>query len=208
MEELPGQESVPRRLVDILGAILVLVGLSPLYLLIALAIVMESPGAVFFRQVRTGKNRSPFKILKFRTMVPDAHKKGPSVSGKQDPRITRVGHLLRKTKLDEFPQFWNVLKGEMTLIGPRAEIPKMIPHYSEEELRILSYRPGLTAPGQLFFTTDQSQELDKVDDAESYYIQHQMHPKLAMDLAYLRHRSTWNDLKVVAQTIRLLFTGR
>jgi lipopolysaccharide/colanic/teichoic acid biosynthesis glycosyltransferase len=208
MEDLPGQESVPRRIVDILGAILVLVGLSPLYLLIALAIVMEGPGPVFFRQIRTGKNRAPFRILKFRTMVPDAHKKGPSVSGRQDPRITQIGHLLRKTKLDEFPQLWNVLKGEMTLIGPRAEVPEMIRHYTEDELQILRYRPGLTAPGQLFFTTDQSQELDKVDDAETYYIQHQMHPKLAMDLAYLRDRSASNDLKVVARTVRLLFTGR
>jgi lipopolysaccharide/colanic/teichoic acid biosynthesis glycosyltransferase len=208
MKGLPGQESVPRRIADMLGAILVLVGLSPLYLLIALAIVMESPGPVFFRQTRVGKNRVPFKILKFRTMVPNAHKIGPSVSGKQDPRITKAGSLLRKMKLDEFPQFWNVLKGEMTLIGPRAEVLKMIPHYTEEELRILSFRPGLTAPGQLFFTTDQSQELDKVENAEAYYIQHQMHPKLAMDLDYLRDRSAWNDLKIVARTVWLLFTGR
>ncbi len=208
MRPLDGEEGALRRCFDIFGSGLVLLVLVPLFLLIALAIVLESPGPVFFRQNRVGKNRSVFPILKFRTMVPDADRIGPSVSGKKDPRITRIGSVLRKTKLDEFPQFWNVLKGEMTLVGPRAEVPEMIPHYTEEESAILRYRPGLTAPGQLYFTTDQAKQLDDIKDTENHYIRHQLHPKLAMDLEYLRNRSAWRDLGIVLRTVRVMITGR
>src|SRR6185295_10939570 len=135
---------------------------------------VESGRPVFFSQLRVGKGRRPFRILKFRTMVADAERVGPKVSGHRDPRITRVGAFLRATKLDEFPQIVNVLKGEMTLIGPRAEVPDMIRHYTPEELTILDYRPGLTAPGQIFFTTDQAAELDGVTDAEAYYVAHHL----------------------------------
>jgi lipopolysaccharide/colanic/teichoic acid biosynthesis glycosyltransferase len=174
------------------------------FALIALAIVLESGGPVFFSQERVGKGRRPFKILKFRTMVVDAERAGPKVSGQRDPRITRVGAFLRATKLDEFPQVVNVLCGEMTLIGPRAEVPEMIRHYTPEELRILEFRPGLTAPGQIYFTTDQATELDGVEDAEAYYVEHHLHSKLRMDLDYLRDRSVVLDLKIVMWTVKLL----
>ena len=193
-----------RRAADIVGSSLALVLLSPLFGLIALAIVVESGRPVFFSQVRVGKGRRPFRILKFRTMVADAERVGPKVSGHRDPRITRVGAFLRATKLDEFPQIVNVLMGEMTLIGPRAEVPDMIRHYTPEELTILDYRPGLTAPGQIFFTTDQAAELDGVADAEGYYVAHHLHPKLRMDLDYLRDRGVASDLRIVWWTVKLL----
>ena len=193
-----------RRAVDVAGSVLALVCLSPLFGLIALAIVIESGRPVFFSQVRVGKGRRPFRILKFRTMVADAERVGPKVSGHRDPRITRVGAFLRATKLDEFPQIVNVLTGEMTLIGPRAEVPDMIRHYTPEELTILDYRPGLTAPGQIFFTTDQAAELDGVADAEGYYVAHHLHPKLRMDLDYLRGRGVLSDLRIVWWTVKLL----
>jgi len=193
-----------RRAADIVGSSLALVLLSPLFGLIALAIVVESGRPVFFSQLRVGKGRRPFRILKFRTMVADAERVGPKVSGHRDPRITRVGAFLRATKLDEFPQIVNVLMGEMTLIGPRAEVPDMIRHYTPEELTILDYRPGLTAPGQIFFTTDQAAELDGVADAEGYYVAHHLHPKLRMDLDYLRDRGVASDLRIVWWTVKLL----
>jgi lipopolysaccharide/colanic/teichoic acid biosynthesis glycosyltransferase len=199
-----GAEGRARRAVDVAGSGIALVALSPLFALIALAIVAESGFPVFFSQERVGKGRQPFRILKFRTMVVDAESRGPKISGRKDPRVTRVGALLRATKLDEFPQIANVLKGKMTLIGPRAEVPHMIRHYTPEELRILEYRPGLTAPGQIYFTTDQAAALDGVEDAEAYYVEHQLHPKLRMDLDYLRDRSVLGDLRVVASTVKLL----
>ena len=201
---MSGDEGWTRRAADVAGSGLALVALSPLFALIALAIVVESGFPVFFSQERVGKGRRPFRILKFRTMVVDAERRGPKISGRRDPRVTRVGALLRATKLDEFPQIANVLKGEMTLIGPRAEVPDMIRHYTPEELTILDYRPGLTAPGQIYFTTDQAGALDGVEDAEAYYVEHQLHPKLRMDLDYLRDRSALGDVRIVASTVKLL----
>lgn len=201
----PATEGWARRAVDVLGALVALGVLSPLFAGVATAIVIESGRPVFYSQVRVGKGRRPFRILKFRTMVVNADRIGPRVSGRKDPRVTRVGAFLRATKIDEFPQFVNVLRGEMTLVGPRAEVPDMIRHYRPEELAILAYRPGLTAPGQIYFTTDQAAQLDSVQDAESHYVDHQLHPKLRMDLDYLRDRGAWTDVKIVWKTVKLLF---
>ncbi len=201
-------EGWSRRAVDVAGSGLALALLSPVFAAVALAIFLESGGPVFFKQKRVGKGRRPFRILKFRTMVADADRIGPKVSGQSDPRITRVGAFLRATKLDEFPQVVNVLRGEMTLIGPRAEVPEMIRHYTPEELRILEFRPGLTAPGQIYFTTDQAAQLDGVEDAEAYYVEHHLHPKLRMDLDYLRDRSVFLDLRIVVWTVKLLLGSR
>ncbi len=201
-------EGWARRAVDVAASGLALAVLSPALALIAIAIVLESGGPVFFSQDRVGKGRRPFRILKFRTMVVNADRTGPKVSGQRDPRITRVGGFLRATKLDEFPQLVNVLRGEMTLIGPRAEVPDMIRHYTPEELRILEFRPGLTAPGQIYFTTDQAAQLDGVEDAEAYYVEHHLHPKLRMDVDYLRDRSVLRDLRIVVWTVKLLLGFR
>ena len=180
---------LPRRGADLLVAGMAALAVSPLLLLIAVAIRLESRGPVFFRQLRVGRNEVPFRIVKFRTMIVDAERVGPKISGLKDPRVTRVGGVLRATKMDELPQLWNVLTGEMTLVGPRAEVPDMIRHYTPEEREILRVKPGLTGPGQIYFTTDQAAELDGVLDVEAHYVRHQLHPKLALDLDYLRRRS-------------------
>jgi lipopolysaccharide/colanic/teichoic acid biosynthesis glycosyltransferase len=193
-----------RRALDIVLSGIATIALSPLLFLIAVAIRLESRGPVFFRQLRVGLNEVPFRIVKFRTMVVDAERLGPKVSGTRDPRVTRVGGVLRATKMDELPQLWNVLTGEMTLVGPRAEVPDMIRYYTPEERETLKVKPGLTGPGQIYFTTDQAAELDDVEDVEAHYVSHQLHPKLALDLEYLRRRSLWSDLGVMVKTVGVL----
>jgi len=193
-----------RRGMDLLLGGLTLTAASPVLLLLAAAVKLESRGPAFFSQERVGKDGRPFRILKFRSMVAGAEKMGPAVSGHRDPRVTRVGAILRATKLDELPQLVNVVKGEMTIIGPRAEVARYVEHYTDEERALLSVRPGLTGPGQVYFTTDQAGELDGVADPESHYIEHQLHPKLALDLEYLRKRSIALDLSILGATAALL----
>ncbi len=193
-----------RRAADLLLSGLGGLAVTPLLLLIAVAVRLESRGSVLFRQVRVGRNEVPFRIVKFRTMVVDAERIGPKISGSKDPRVTGVGAVLRATKMDELPQLWNVLTGEMTLVGPRAEVPEMIRYYTPEEREILKVKPGLTGPGQIYFTTDQASELDAVSDVEAHYVRHQLHPKLALDLLYLRRRNLWTDLGVIVRTMGVL----
>jgi lipopolysaccharide/colanic/teichoic acid biosynthesis glycosyltransferase len=137
-------------------------------------------------------------------MRPDADQLGPGVSGHEDARVTRVGHLLRTTKLDELPQLLNVLRGSMTLVGPRAEAPRYVRYYTAEEHQLVMVRPGLTGPGQLEFTLRQAAELDGVGDPDRYYVEHQLHDKLALDLHYLHARRLRHDLEIVAATSRLV----
>lgn len=190
-----------RRAVDLLLSAPALLLLAPLLGAIALAVRLESPGPALFQQRRVGRQGRSFAILKFRSMVRDAERLGPQISGRRDPRITRVGRLLRGTKLDELPQLVNVARGEMTLIGPRAEVPDMVREYTAEERDTLLVRPGLTGPGQLHFTTEQAAALDAAADAEAWYREHQLHAKLALDLEYLRRRSLAADLRLLARTV-------
>ena len=171
---------------------------------LVLAIRLESPGPALFRQGRVGLRGAPFEMLKLRTMVVDPDRLGPQVAGRRDPRITRIGRVLRATKLDELPQLWNVLKGDMTLVGPRAEVPDLLAHYSEGERSVLGVKPGLTGAGQLFFTVQQAAELDGVDDPETFHIERQLRPKLAVDLAYLAGRNWRSDVQLVLYTILVM----
>jgi len=193
-----------RRAVDLLLTVPALVVLAPLLGAIALAVRLESPGPALFRQRRIGRQERPFAILKFRSMVRDAERLGPQISGRRDPRITRMGRLLRASKLDELPQLVNVARGEMTLIGPRAEVPDMVRAYTEEERATLLVRPGLTGPGQLHFTTEQASLLDTATNAEAWYRDHQLHAKLALDLEYLRRRSLADDVRLLARTVAVM----
>ena len=197
-------DSALRRGADLLFGGMGLMIAAPLLAVIAVVVKLDSRGPAFFSQERVGKNGRHFRILKFRTMVAGADRLGPSVSGRRDPRITRVGRFLRASKLDELPQLVNVMRGEMTLIGPRAEVPGYLPHFTPEERTLLAARPGLTGPGQVYFTTDQADELDAVEDPERHYIEHQLHRKLALDLDYLRRRSLTGDLAVIGRTLALL----
>lgn len=193
-----------RRTVDILVSGVALLLLSPVFALIGLAIRFTNRGPIFFSQARVGEGGVPFRIVKFRTMVRGAERLGPKISGAGDTRVTRVGRFLRSTKVDELPQLWNVLKGEMTLVGPRAEVPEMVCHYTAEERQLLEARPGVTGPGQIFFTTNQAWALDGVEDVEGHYVTHQLHPKLAIDLEYLKGRNWRTDSIVLARSVLLM----
>ena len=197
-------DSTARRLVDVVVSAGGLAVASPLLVLIAALVKAESRGPVFYLQERIGKHGQPFRIVKFRSMVADAERIGPLVSGRRDPRITRVGAFLRATKLDELPQLVNVLRGDMTLIGPRADVARYVAQFSAEERQLLAVRPGLTGPSAVYFTTDQASELDGVSDPDAYYIEYQLHPKLALDLDYLRRRSVTADIGILRRTVGIL----
>ena len=198
------RDTALRRATDAVVSALALVVLSPLLGLVAAAIKLDSRGPVFFSQVRVGSGERPFRILKFRSMVVDASRLGARVSGHRDPRVTRVGRVLRATKVDEFPQLWNVLVGEMSLVGPRAEVPELVAHFTPEERLTLLVRPGLTCAGPIHFTLAQAGELDGVDDPETHYLENQLHEKLALDLDYLRRRGLVLDLVLIGRTVRVL----
>lgn len=199
-----GPDTGLRRLVDVvLAGAGLLVG-SPLIAVISGLVGLTSAGPVFFRQERVGRDGRSFLIWKFRTMTADAAARGPAVSGPADPRVTRVGSYLRPVRLDELPQLLNVLRGDMTLIGPRPEVPRFVAHYTDEEWGTLHVRPGLIGPGGLLFATEQSAELDQAEHPDLYYIRHHLHPKLAADLAYLRDRLLVRDLQVVLGTVGAL----
>jgi lipopolysaccharide/colanic/teichoic acid biosynthesis glycosyltransferase/O-antigen/teichoic acid export membrane protein len=202
----PGADSALRRAVDILVSGSALAILLPALLLIAAAVRVSGRGPVFYRQARAGRSGRPFTILKFRSMRPGADRSGPLVTSRSDPRVTKLGALLRAAKLDELPQLINVLKGDMTLVGPRPEVPRFIPYYHEEELAVLSVRPGLTGPGQIFYTQVQQagQDAAAAGDPELHYLNAELHPKLAIDLEYLRRRSLRSDLGIVVRTALIM----
>jgi lipopolysaccharide/colanic/teichoic acid biosynthesis glycosyltransferase len=176
------------------------VALLPVAGAIAAAVRVDSAGPALFRQVRVGRDGERFEMLKFRTMVVDAARRGPALSGSRDPRVTRVGRFLRATKLDELPQLWNVLRGDMTLVGPRAEVPELLAHYRAAERQVLAVRPGLTGAGQLYFTLHQAAELDDVADPFTHHVERQLPAKIALDLAYIRQQTWWRDLALVLTT--------
>jgi lipopolysaccharide/colanic/teichoic acid biosynthesis glycosyltransferase len=199
-----GQDTPARRVVDVVVAGSALLLLWPLLVLIGLLIRTTSAGPGIYRQRRVGRGGTSFMIWKFRTMTVDAAEHGAAVSGRADPRITGVGRLLRTTRLDELPQLVNVLRGEMTLIGPRPEVPRFVARYTPAEQQLLAVRPGVIGPGALLFAVEQSDELDVAEDADEFYVRHHLHPKLALDLAYLQDRRIARDLRLVGAALRVV----
>ncbi|MCS7066275.1 MAG: sugar transferase [Fimbriimonadales bacterium] len=194
-----------KRLLDFTLAGLGLLLLLPLMGVIALLIRLDSPGGVFFAHERVGHYGRKFKVLKFRTMVQDAPKLGGAITAGHDPRITRVGRILRKTKLDELPQLWNVLKGEMSLVGPRPEVEKYVCLW-EPELRelVLSVRPGITGLTQIRYRHEE-RLLAQQPDPEKYYREILLPRKLASDGEYVQRRSLAFDLYLLLRTFLALF---
>jgi lipopolysaccharide/colanic/teichoic acid biosynthesis glycosyltransferase len=193
-----------KRVFDILLSSLGLLFLSPLFLLLAAAIRLESPGPVFFRQERAGKGGIPFRIFKFRTMVSDAAEMGPSITAAGDPRITRVGRFLRRTKLDEFPQLINVLKGEMSLVGPRPEIPSYVALYDERQRKVLSVRPGITDPASILYA-DEEGILAGTANPQRLYVETILPKKLELNLQYIGNISLKNDISLIFKTLSKIF---
>jgi lipopolysaccharide/colanic/teichoic acid biosynthesis glycosyltransferase len=177
-------------------------------MLVALAIRLDSPGPVFFRQLRVGRHGVPFRIHKFRTMVADAHVLGPLVTVGRDDRITRVGHVMRHYRIDELPQFIDVLVGRMSLVGPRPEVPRFVAHYPDAlKARVLSVRPGITDPASLAHI-DESGQLAHAADPEREYIERILPAKLALQAAYAERATLRSDLAVLGHTLRVLLSRR
>ena len=195
-----------KRSFAIVFAVVFLVLLSPLLLLFALAVALTSPGGAFFRQVRVGRHGREFRLLKFRSMRPGSEAQGQLTIGGRDPRITGVGYLLRKTKLDELPQLWNVLVGDMSVVGPRPEVPKYVALYNEEQRAVLSVRPGITGMASIDYI-DENELLAKATDPERAYIEEVMPAKLALDLRYVREQSFALDLRIIMATVGRVFGG-
>lgn len=193
---------VAKRVGDIVGASMGLILTLPVLLLAALAVKLDSPGSVFFRQVRLGKDGRPFTMLKLRSMTEDAHLRqaelaagnhmnGPVFKIRTDPRVTRVGRWLRKASLDELPQFWHVLRGDMSLVGPRPPVPEEVARYEPWQRERLAVRPGLTCTWQVSGRSDIPFD-----------------QWVKMDIDYVRHRSLGGDLKLLLLTVPAVLTGR
>ncbi len=199
-----GADSAIRRAIDTLVAGVALVIVGPVIAVLAIAVRLTSRGPAFYRQQRVGRGDEPFTMLKLRSMVSGADRAGPLVTSRGDARVTWLGAVLRATKLDELPQLINVLRGDMTLIGPRPEVPRFIPYYGVSERALLNVRPGLTGPGQIFYTQVQQGTVLGDADPEQHYVVCELHPKLAIDLDYLRRRGLRYDLWIIVRTVLLL----
>ena len=196
-----------KRLVDILAAAIGLCLLSPLLVIIALLILLIMGWPPFYRQVRVGRDGAPFRIIKFRTMVRDADRNGLALTTGQDPRITPLGRLLRKTKSDELPQLLNVLVGHMSLVGPRPEVPQYVQMYNPEQRQVLTVRPGLTDPASIVYR-DEEKVLARYADAETAYVQIIMPAKLRLNMAYIEKATLATDLALIFKTLGKLFNRR
>lgn len=195
-----------KSLFDITFSFLGLVVLFPLFILIGLLIKLDSEGPVFYRGVRVGRFGKPFKIYKFRTMVIDAESIGGTSTPDDDPRITRVGRFLRKYKFDELPQLINVLKGEMSIVGPRPEVKHYVDIYTEQEKAILSVRPGITDWASIW-NPDEGAILAGSSDPEKAYMEKIRPEKIRLQLEYVKNNSFWIDLKIIFKTIKIVIFG-
>lgn len=189
-----------KRIFDFLVSLLGIIILSPIFIIVSIAIKMDSKGNVLFLQRRVGRYEKEFNIYKFRTMVTDAEKLGKQITVGNDSRITRVGAFLRKTKIDELPQLFNVLKGDMSLVGPRPEVPKYVNLYTEEQKKVLNVRPGITDMASLRYR-DENDILGKVDNPEEYYINVIMKDKLSLNLEYIDKSNIFFDIYLIVKTI-------
>jgi len=192
-----------KRFLDIVFSLLVLAVGLPFGLVIALLIVLDSKGSVIYRQSRVGRNNVDFWLYKFRTMCVAADRGSLITVGADDARITRVGAFLRKFKIDEFPQFLNILKGEMSIVGPRPEVRKYVDLYTPEQMRVLSVRPGLTDYASIRYVNE-NELLATSDDPEQTYIQEIMPDKLNLNLKYIDEQSFRTDCKIIFETLKAI----
>jgi lipopolysaccharide/colanic/teichoic acid biosynthesis glycosyltransferase len=192
-----------KRLFDVSSAAVGLVMLAPVLAAVAVAIKVESAGPVFYRGLRAGRYGKPFRIFKFRTMVANADKIGGPSSSADDPRITRVGNVLRQYKLDELPQLLNVLRGEMSLVGPRPEVLQEVLLYTEEEKRLLDVRPGITDWASIRFRNEGDILRGSVDPHAAY--REKIRPeKIRLGLEYVKRRSFLTDCKIIFRTLKAI----
>ena len=192
-----------QRIFDLTCAALGLLILSPILLVLAFVVKLYDGGPVFYKATRVGKNGKTFELYKFRTMIPGADSIGSPVTKKDDCRVTPTGRMLRKWKLDEFPQLINVLKGDMAFVGPRPEDPRYVEHYTPAQQVVLSHRPGITSPASLLYRNESS--LLHGQDWERDYINRILPHKLSIEAEYLKRRSFWTDFKIIVMTVLQIF---
>jgi len=194
-----------KRLFDICSSFVVLALIWPFMLIIALVVMFSSRGGVFFTQIRVGRNEKEFKLFKFRTMRVDSEEKGQLTIGGDDPRITGTGHFLRKFKLDELPQLFNVLGGTMSVVGPRPEVRKYTDLYTEEQRQVFAVRPGLTDYASIEYFAE-NELLGRSEDPNRTYTEEVMPAKLKLNLQYIDERGFVTDLKIIFKTLGKIFS--
>ena len=196
-----------KRLFDILVSGCGLIFLSPLFLVLAIWIKLDSKGPVFYCQVRVGKRNKDFRIFKFRTMVNHADQMGSQVTASGDTRITRLGAIMRHYRLDELPQLINVFIGDMSLVGPRPEVRHYVDYWTPEQMHVLDVRPGITDPASIKFRNE-NELMEKAVDPESYYINVIMQEKIKLYLEYVQNVSFVYDIKLIFQTFKVIAIER
>ena len=189
-----------KRLFDITASFFGILILSPLFIFISLWVGLSSKGGVFYKQIRVGRNNKDFKLYKFRSMRVNSDKQGLLTVGSKDSRITKAGYFIRKYKIDELPQLFNVLKGDMSFVGPRPEVRRYVDLYSDEQMKVLSVRPGITDPASIKYRNE-NDILSSASNPEEYYIQHIMPDKLKINIDYINKRTFVKDIKIIFQTI-------
>ncbi|MCO4813384.1 MAG: sugar transferase [Flavobacteriales bacterium] len=188
-----------KRIFDILASFAILAAFFPVGIIISLSVLLSSKGGVFYIQERIGKDKQPFGLLKFRTMVVGSDGKGKLTVGTNDIRITSIGRILRKFKLDEFPQFINVLFGQMSIVGPRPEVKEYVDLYTKEQLAVLNVKPGITDLASLEYFNE-NELLGNSKDPQKTYIEEVMPAKIALNKKYLANASLLNDIKIMWRT--------
>jgi lipopolysaccharide/colanic/teichoic acid biosynthesis glycosyltransferase len=189
-----------KRMLDLSSSIVGLLILSPVLAIIACYIKLAAPGPILYRQTRIGQHGHPFQILKFRSMLRDTSNRGPGITVSGDNRVTRAGRFLRRYKLDELPQLWNVFRGDMSLVGPRPELPQYVAGYTPEQRLVLSVRPGITDPASLAYRHEE-ELLASHHDPEAFYLSQVLPDKLARNLSYMQRTSFENDLRIILETV-------
>jgi lipopolysaccharide/colanic/teichoic acid biosynthesis glycosyltransferase len=189
-----------KRALDVFSSAIGLLILSPLLVIIACCVKLGSRGPVVYRQIRVGQDGRPFQILKFRSMVVDASKRGLGITVSGDNRVTRVGRFLRRHKFDELPQLWNVLRGDMSLVGPRPELPVYVAGYTPEQRMVLSARPGITDPASLAYRHEEGL-LAGQQNPEAFYRSQVLPDKLARNIHYIQKMSLQEDLRIILETM-------
>lgn len=193
-------QRVLKRAMDIVVSAGALAVLWPLFLLIAIAVKLDDPGPVFYRQVRIGKDGKPFRMFKFRSMIADADKKGLLITVGRDSRITRVGHILRRTKIDELAQLINVLLGDMSFVGPRPEVQRYTDLYTPYQRQVLLVQPGITDYASIAYRNE-NDLLEKAEDPERMYIEEIMPAKIELNMKYLHEIGPITDIRLILGTV-------
>ena len=196
-----------KRFFDIFASGLGLLILSPLFIVVAIWIKLDSKGPVFYKQLRVGRHNKDFYIYKFRSMRVGADSGSLVTIGERDPRVTRSGYFIRKFKIDELPQLFNVLIGDMSLVGPRPEVRHYVDYWTEEQMRVLDVRPGITDPASIKYRNE-NELMEKAENPEEYYINVIMQEKIKLYLEYVDNASFWYDIKLIFKTFLVILKDR